>query len=611
MVSKGMFRLNHTIYLSGVRMSNLSKREGDSKKQSTITEMFANQKRSPRKHKIPVDISDVDVIPAKRPRIEGKEPATSKARAVVYLVQNQQKQSPANGDALSVIDNIAEDSLETERQSEVDSADSEATDIYWQPKDYGNNTSRYETVTSTAHNRSESLEVTPPPDPMEHLDSRSISSDEYFEKPVRMTFGGTLGTKARDTPTTKALNRAQGSEPISCPVCAREFKSRNMAHITSHIERCLEAANKQVNNNQESRNENNSYEEEVQELFEDESDELFSSRESQIILSQEVEEKEEEDVMELGDDSTEKAIEEDEVSECTEVIGENKMTKEGSEGSEDSEELKNAESPIQDPEAAVTMERDEQSEVTNVRETPDSSENIVNTVSEEVISKAAKSTCATESVQEVQMDNNKQKDTDVTKQKFQDDKVNENGIQNGKVKENGLPEDEVNENVLHQPVTTDMICPLCNIVRLSDLRLFNLHVDKCLNKEEISAKDVSETDTIPETETSDTRTSSGIGKASSAKASSAGKEDSVISYLKNITPRRPLRTGTHKSCSKSPESRSSTKTLSGSGASSSVPVRDTVTHRATHTCVTKVSIPEVGIFFQKLSVLLGIIINIV
>ena len=44
-------------------------------------------------------------------------------------------------------------------------------------------------------------------------DLRSVRSDEYFAKPQPVPL-----LDARDTPATKALLKAQRSEPISCPV---------------------------------------------------------------------------------------------------------------------------------------------------------------------------------------------------------------------------------------------------------------------------------------------------------------------------------------------------------------------------------------------------------
>ena len=240
-------------------MSNLSRQ--DAKKQSTITEMFANQKGSPRKHKLPVDGKDEDIIPAKRARLDEKPPPASQDQETKSLSST----SPT-GDGVV---------------SEASEADSEATEIYWPPKENGLNTSNHDTEISAAQGPMTSL--------VERSDSRSVSSDEYFAKPQLMPMpGGTsIGAKARDTPTTKALIKAQGSEPISCPICGREFKSRNMEHITSHIDRCLDAANQTTPAAGETTTECKDHEPDGEELFEDECEELFSSRESQILLSQE------------------------------------------------------------------------------------------------------------------------------------------------------------------------------------------------------------------------------------------------------------------------------------------------------------------------------------
>ena len=149
-------------------MSNLSRQ--DAKKQSTITEMFANQKGSPRKHKLPVDSKDEDIIPTKRARLDEKPPPASQDQETKSLSST----SPTGGGVVS----------------EASEADSEATEIYWPPKDSGINTSNHDTEISAAQGPMNSL--------VERSDSRSVSSDEYFAKPQPMPVPLWLPTTVTD-----------------------------------------------------------------------------------------------------------------------------------------------------------------------------------------------------------------------------------------------------------------------------------------------------------------------------------------------------------------------------------------------------------------------------
>ena len=550
----------------GVRMSNLGRQEANTKKQSTITEMFASRKGSPRKHKIPVDSSDSDVIPAKRPRLEETEVSTSE----------NQVETSVERDHASLVKDVA--------VSEVDllseSADSEATDIYWPPKENGFSANQQEMGANTEENKSEGSQ----PGSVDRPDSRSTSSDEYFARPqpVPFTGGGAVGTKARDTPTTKALIKAQGSQPISCPVCSREFKSRNMTHITNHIDRCLKDSSEQPVSHEEGEIslESKNQEEEVAELFEDEGDELFSSRESQILLSQDDKEQEE-NVVEIAADECEKVVEENIVENSTQDVPDQGKVEEG-------------ESETTEAEIVVTHDKDTghpdiQAEVEEGKEaSPDISEaqelvaDTVHTTSDKMISEMSDSAATTQSEQVVQDNSDKEAEPEGENTNMEDDTV----------KENGVNAPDIHENGLHETAPTDMFCPVCNTVQLSDLRLFNIHVDRCLKKQEESGANDG-TSTIMENKTSEMPSS---GETSSDTSESAGKGEGGISYLKNITPRRPLRTGPRKNL-KSPSGGSSTSTLVRS--SPYAPIRSTVSCRATHTSVTKVCSPEVSVLHVK------------
>ena len=547
-------------------MSNLLRQ--DAKKQSTIVEMFANQKGSPRKHKLPVDNIDENVIPAKRPRLEEKPSPTSQDQETKSLSST----SPT-GDGVV---------------SEASEADSEATEIYWPPKDNGFKTSTQDTEMSAAQGNNL----------IERSDSRSVSSDEYFAKPQPMPVpGGTsIGAKARDTPTTTALIKAQGSEPISCPVCGREFKSRNMEHITSHIDRCLDAANQTTAVEGETATERKDHEPDGEELFEDECEELFSSRESQILLSQEIKAKSAEDertkTQENVENETEKNVEEVEIDDATvdnvesneseetptkltesDVTAQNLQTRESEETqTKKTSEGDETENRDQDLQPAVDGDHEDISEKVT--------ENM-NTSSEETISEVTETSDDAEETQKDAESHMKKTDVEPTEQTV-------NG--NAEISENGLNSHGIDENGLNEATTTEMLCPVCNVVQLADLRIFNIHVDRCLKKQETG--DVEGTSSVTQSETPIQTDST---KDPSEKGPST-KEDGSLSYLKNITPRRPLRTGTSRKNVRSPTSfKTSTSAFGKRDTPTYTPVRNTFSTRVTHTSVTKVSSPDVSI----------------
>ena len=556
-------------HLPGVRLSNLSRQEA--KKQSTITEMFANQKGSPRKHKLPADSKDEDIIPAKRPRLEEKTSPESQDQETKSLSST----SPT-GDGVV---------------SEASEADSEATEIYWPPKDNGLKTSNHDTEISTTQGPMDSS--------VERPDSRSVSSDEYFAKPqpIPMPGGTSVGAKARDTPTTKALIKAQGSEPISCPVCGREFKSRNMAHITSHIDRCLDAANQTAAVEGDATAERKDHEADGEELFEDECEDLFSSRESQILLSQENNAKSGDDekmeTMKTVENETEKNEEENEEEDGTEekvesndreetptktesnTTAQNMETRESEETQ--TKTLQNEQTENKDQDLQLAVDRDQE------EGNSDTSEKVADNIisSEETISEVTETSDDAEETQKDSECDKKTADTEPTEQTVNGD---------AKISENGLHCSGIDENGFTEATTAEMLCPVCNVVQLSDLGLFNIHVDRCLKEQQTG--NVGETSSVTQSETPSQSDST---KNSNEKGSSPN-EDGALSYLRNITPRRPLRTGTSRKSVRSPTSfKTSTSALNRRDTPTYTPVRSTVSNRVTHTSITKISSPDVSI----------------
>ena len=534
--------------------------------------MFANQKGSPRKHKLPVDSKDEDIIPAKRARLDEKPPPASQDQETKSLSST----SPT-GDGVV---------------SEASEADSEATEIYWPPKDNGLNTSNHDTEISAAQGPMTSL--------VERSDSRSVSSDEYFAKPQLMPMpGGTsIGAKARDTPTTKALIKAQGSEPISCPVCGREFKSRNMEHITSHIDRCLDAANQTTAVEGETTTERKDHEPDGEELFEDECEELFSSRESQILLSQEnnaksgedektetqktVEIETEENVDETDDDTmknveskkTEEIPTEPEKSYATAQDLETRESEETQTKTLHGDETENRD---QDLRPAVDRNQEEAKSDTSEKVT----ENI-NISSEEMISEVTETSDDAEETHKEAESDQKTDDAEPVEQSV-------NGNAEISEKLNGLHSGRIDENRLIETTASEMLCPVCNVVQLLDLRLFNIHVDRCLKKQETGDADGTSFVTQSETPSQSDSTKSPNEKGSS----------SNLSYLKNITPCRPLRTGASRKSVRSPTSfKTSASALGKRDTPTFTPVRTTVSNRVTHTSITKVSSSDVSIFVR-------------
>ena len=533
--------------------------------------MFANQKGSPRKHKLPVDSKDEDIIPAKRARLEEKLPPA---------LQDQETKSLSSTSPTG--DGVV---------SEASEADSEATEIYWPPKDNGINTSNHDTEISAAQGPMNSL--------VERSDSRSVSSDEYFAKPQPMPVpGGTsIGAKARDTPTTKALIKAQGSEPISCPVCGREFKSRNMEHITSHIDRCLDAAN-QTTAMEETTTERKDHEPDGEELFEDECEEFFSSRESQILLSQENNTKNGEDKktdtpktveitidenVEETDDDTMKNVESRESEETPTEPTKSDATTQDLETREIEETqtkaLQGDETENRDLQPAVDGDQEEGKSNTSEKVT----ENI-NISSEETISEVTETSDDAEETHKEAESHKETADVEPAEQTV-------NG--NANISENGLNSRGIDENGLTETTTAEMLCPVCNVVQLLDLRLFNIHVDRCLKKQETS--DVEGTSFVTQSETP----SQSYSTKSSNEKGSSSNDDNALSYLKNITPRRPLRTGASRKSVRSPTSfKTSASALGKRDTPTFTPVRTTVSNRVTHTSITKVSSSDVSIFVR-------------
>ena len=493
---------NDFLSSSGVRLSNLS--HETAKKQSTITEMFANQKGSPRKHKLPQDAKDEDFIPPKRPRLD-ETPSPGP--------ENKDSKSSTSPVGDSVVNDVAEADIHSE------SADSESTEIYWPPKD------------GAGADHDDNAVGRP--------DSRSLSPDDHFAKPqsMSMSVGASDGTKARDTPTTRALIKAQGSEPISCPVCGREFKSRNMTHITSHIDRCLEAAN-QMTSAEKGTSEQQNHEVDGEELFGDECEELFSSRESQILLSQ-VEKEQESDAGEKSE-----AEETAENKQIHDVIDD--VIEVGVDANESKDILadvtaddKREEGEIKEDEGDTVQDKENQNEEENVKAPTEAedeeseevaekvSKNTTNETSEELISEVTETSEDAEETNREADSTQNAADTSTPEQAVNGDShVNENGHYS-----NGLSE----------ATTADNLCPICNVVQLSDLRLFHLHVDRCLKKqEETNDNDDTESETPSQSESSEYLTDS-----------QSNVKDDALSYLKNISPRRPLRTGSSRTSTKS------------------------------------------------------------
>ncbi len=476
---------------AGVRVHNLSKEEKNVKKQSTITEMFLQKKLgSPRKHKLPVDSDDSDEIPAKRRRLDVTE--------------------------------------ESRPLSEV-SFDSEATDIY-----------------CTTSNGSEQTEESDAGG-SKRAESRT-SEDSIATAALAATASAShdsLGTKARDTPVTAALIKAQGSEPISCPVCAREFKSRNTTHITRHIERCLDATWEASTATATESAEHDK--DDAEHLFEDDSDDFFSSRESQMVLSQEAKKIEECGEVEVGTNGTNVNDEAEDIeAEDVEKI-EDDRTETPDDEDDDRQETPDGEtSNIHTQQIEETILEDE------------------NTVEESSAAAAAddREAAGCEPLNEdVESAEEKPRDED----NFQDAvKVGEH--QEGET-DSGNNDREIEgvQNGLEVPPPTDMLCPVCNIVQLVDIKLFNLHVDRCLKKQE---EDVAV----------------------------AQKPTGLLGYLKGATTRRPLRADGGASITGNAKSRPTSR---GRASAKSVrdkiryePLKTTVSRRQTHTSVTKLTDPS-------------------
>ena len=166
---------------------------------------------------------------------------------------------------------------------------------------------------------------------------------------------------------------------------------------------------------------------------------------------------------------------------------------------------------------------------------------------------------------------------------------------NGKanISENGLNSRGIDENGLTETTTAEMLCPVCNVVQLLDLRLFNIHVDRCLKKQETSDVEGTSFETQSETPSQSNSTKSPNEKVSSS------NDDNALSYLKNITPRRPLRTGASRKSVRSPTSfKTSASALGKRDTPTFTPVRTTVSNRVTHTSITKVSSSDVSIFVR-------------
>ena len=164
---------------------------------------------------------------------------------------------------------------------------------------------------------------------------------------------------------------------------------------------------------------------------------------------------------------------------------------------------------------------------------------------------------------------------------------------NANISENGLNSRGIDENGLTETTTAEMLCPVCNVVQLLDLRLFNIHVDRCLKKQETS--DVEGTSFVTQSETPSQSNST---KSPNEKGSSSN-DDNALSYLKNITPRRPLRTGASRKSVRSPTSfKTSASALGKRDTPTFTPVRTTVSNRVTHTSITKVSSSDVSIFVR-------------
>ena len=279
----------------GVRMSNLSKQEDGAKKQSTITDAFKKLEKSPRKHKLPEDNADQEVIPAKRQRLSQDdddditEVAMPQAGTMEWMLKNPQ----AKRSVIETPSSLKSDSVD-DKESEFSS---DATEVYWNEEmaDKTGNQGREDgdkdrdegekngiendqmddevlavneldgeaEETSNVLEEETNMEATVAEkgevdkevemENVESLQGKSVtpsevsekSSDDGFAKPTSRPPSAALdgvddsAAKARDTPTTRAMVKEHGSAPMTCPVCSREFKSRNMVHITRHIEKCL------------------------------------------------------------------------------------------------------------------------------------------------------------------------------------------------------------------------------------------------------------------------------------------------------------------------------------------------------------------------------------